>query len=1037
MVNKLKTIGKILIAVTVMVNTVMPAHASLVFTNDVFQNEASIFRVGQGYDADATGSTLKLEFGTTNTKTFMWDQADSAFSFSNNVDFNSNQMLQARIENTTGANSLPGGAVGLGLGGRGRIVQLTGIDTVAPGCTLSPNCGSGTYVWDGSTWISLTGSTSSNFNKLITVGSTGSDYTTIAAGAAYLQTLSGGIILLSAETHQVTTAVNMTNLIIIGKDSSRSTIQISGAGQLDSFDSTYEYLTMDVNSITDDMAIDVQAGANALLFNYVDVNVQDAGDSLVDSNAGTAPTVNIKFIKTNESGGSGTVLKTKALSNINTASSIYIDSRNSDVPLQMSDWNVTLAGGGSVNTSGIIYPVPADSIFVSPGMNLQGAIDSLESIGNGGLITLLPGTYNITSPLTIDDDGIEIVGYGDSSIINASGFTGGPTVAAIQVGAANGTAAKSDVVLKDFKLLVTGTGASDIHGIRVNGGEDNRIDNVTVEKISGTSGSGTPNARMGIQMIDAAAGCTGTCVLTRPVIIKSRVLGTSAATAYFTDGIHVTSDSSYNGVFGNNQGVLNALVDGNMVDYVRETSYVLVGVQNSSLFNNRGMRMGAGGNGYGIFLGNVNNINMTANVFSGSLATGAIAVGIEPFSVGSVKQTVDCIFNNNIIDGTGNNGVGFGTGFQVGAATNTQVYRNTFQNNVIKGASNGVTVAFSLNGDADNNTISNNDITGGTNAWDTGLNILSASGDMNLASLNRFTNTTTIDVDSGTATRFGVAHHRATVNPTVNDDALDGYEVGTIWINTATNTTYVSTNSATGAAVWQAVGGAGSHTQNTDTGTNSLSFTVNNTSGAGNPNVTFGSTLGSKIMSYDVANTRFNLNDNLNVAGSVTATATQTKYQFLDIAGGINNSVTEGTLAGGRSPVLQYDAAGASDTEWSFPVPDDWVAGTPINVVVYWTPSNNNALNVRWNFDYASLATGENVVAGSFTLISYTQAAPGSANPQIVSTGTNFQIPGAAMAANDMVNIRLQRDGANALDTFTGNANIQMVRIEYTGKKIL
>jgi hypothetical protein len=1034
MVSKLKTIIKILIAITTIVSTAMPANAALVFTNDVFQNEASIFRIGQGYDA-AT-SDIQLQFGTTNTENFMWSQADNAFKFSNDINLNSNQMINARIENANGANSLPGGVAGPGIGARGRIVQLTGTDTVAPGCTLSPNCGGGTYVWDGGTWISLTGTTSSNFNKLVTVGSTGSDYTTIANAAAYLQTLSGGIILLSAETHNVTTAVNMTNLIMIGKEASRTTINITGAGQLDSFDTTYEYMTIKTGAITDDMAIDVQAGSNALLFNYVDINIQDSGDSLIDSNAGVPPTSTMKFIKSNMAGGSGTILKTKALSNLNTSSAIYIDSRSSDTPLQLSDWDLTLAGGGSVNTSGIISPIPADSIIVSPNMNLQGAIDSLEHAGNGGLITLLPGTYNISSPLTIEDDAIQIVGYGDSSIINASGFTGGATVAAIQVGLTNGTDPVDDVVLRDFKLLVTGTGATDINGIRVTGGEDNIVDNVTVTKASGQSGTGA-TARMGIQMIDAAAGCAGTCVLTRPVVIHCRVLGSATTSSYFTDGIHVTSDPSYAGVFGNNQGIVNALVDGNNVDYVRETAYVFVGANNSSLYNNRASRMGAGGTGaYGIFMGNVKDTNMTANVFNSSLSATAIAIGIDPFNTGALKQTLDSIFTNNVIDGTSAGGLGFATGFQVGNATNVEVSRNSFQNNTIKGAATGTTTAFTVVGNADDNTISDNDIAGGTNAWTTGVNLGSALQERNLVSLNRFTNTTTLIADTGTATKIGVYQHRGAANPTVNDDSADGYVVGMVWVNTTANTSFILTNSTVGAAVWQAVGGAGSHTQNTDTGTTGLSFLINSTSGAGNPNVTFGTTLGNKIVSYDVANTRFNLNDNLSITGSVTATATQTKYQYLDIAGGVNNSVTVGTLAGGRSPVLQYDQANNSDTAWSFPVPDDWVAGTSINVVVYWTPSDATAGNVRWNFDYASLATTETVVAGSFTAINYTQAAPG-VSVAVTTTGTNFQIPGAAMAANDMVNVRVRRAGADPLDTYTGNANIQMVRIEYTGKKLL
>jgi len=1036
MVQYFKTIGKILLTLSLVLGVALPANASLVFTNDVFQNEANIFRIGQGYDADASGSNLKLEFGTTNTKTFMWDQANNSFNFSNDVSFGENKMLSAELEPVS---ALPGGAGGLGPTGEGRVVILNLQDQIAPGCTLAPYCGGGTYVWNGSTWISLTGSTSSNFNKLITVGSTGADYTTIAAGAAYLQTLSGGIILLSAETHNVTTAVNMTNLIMIGKDASRTTVNITGVGQLDSYDTTYEYLTIHTGAITDDMAIDVQSGSNAMLFNYVDINIQDAGDSLIDSNAGTAPTVNLKFIKSNEAGGSGTILKTKALSNLNTSSSIYVDSRSSDTPLQISDWNLTLSGGGSVNTSGIISPIPADSIFVSPNMNLQGAIDSLEFAGRGGLITLLPGTYNISAPLTIDDDGIEIVGYGDSSVINASGFTGGSTVGAIQVGAANGTAAKSNVVLKDFKLQVTGTGGSDIHGIRVTGGADNRVDNVTVVKISGTSGSGTPAARMGIQMIDAAAGCTGTCVLTRPVIYKSRVLGTSSATAYFTDGIHVTSDPDYPGVFGNDQGISNALVDGNFVDYVRETAYVFVGAQNSSLFNNRASRMGAAGGGgaYGIFLGSVSNTNMNANVFTNSLSTSAIAVGIDPFSIAGGKSTTDSIFNNNVIDGmTGTGAVGFDTGFQIGNASNTTVHRNSFSNNTVNGAAVATTNAITVRGDADDNTFSGNTINGGANLWDTGIALGVATEERNILIDNRFVNTTALITDAGTATKTDVTTHRVAAAPTVNDDSGDGYQEGMVWVNTTTNTAYVLADNTAGAAVWTQMGGGAGHTQNTDTGTTSNTFTLDNDNTGGNVTLQFGAALGETI-TRSSANARFELSDPLYVAGSITTTNTQTKYQFLDIAGGVNNSVTVGTLAGGRSPVLQYDAAGASDTEWSFPVPDDWVAATPINVVVYWTPSNNNALNVRWNFDYASLAVGENVVAGGFTQINYTQAAPGSANPQIVTTSTNFQIPGAAMAANDMVNIRLQRDGASGLDTFTGNANIQMVRIEYTGKKIL
>ena len=151
------------------------------------------------------------------------------------------------------------------------------------------------------------------------------------------------------------------------------------------------------------MAIDVASGANSLSFEWVDFDIQDSGDSLIDSNAGTPPRVTMKFIKCDGSAGNGTILKSIALSNLNVTSTIFVDSRSADNSLQMSDWDVSLVAGGNVNTTGTISSIPSNSIIVSPNMNLQGAIDSLESTGSGGLITLLPGTHNITQPLTIEE----------------------------------------------------------------------------------------------------------------------------------------------------------------------------------------------------------------------------------------------------------------------------------------------------------------------------------------------------------------------------------------------------------------------------------------------------------------------------------------------------------------------------------------------------------------------------------------------------------------------------------------------------------
>ena len=45
--------------------------------------------------------------------------------------------------------------------------------------------------------------------------------------------------------------------------------------------------------------------------------------------------------------------------------------------------------------------------------------------------------------------------------------------------------------------------------------------------------------------------------------------------------------------------------------------------------------------------------------------------------------------------------------------------------------------------------------------------------------------------------------------PTVNDDSGDGYEIGLIWVNTATDTAYILLDDTVGAAVWEEIGAGG------------------------------------------------------------------------------------------------------------------------------------------------------------------------------------------------------------------------------------
>lgn len=814
------------------------AHARILFESEfLFINpiaQPNEFIIDQ---VDDTSTDVELQFGNSGGSDGLltWDITNNEFDVASPVNFNQNELREAVIENI---GALPG------TGDPGEILYLTSDGNP--------------YVWDDvqGTWEDIT-AISAFASKVISVG-TGLDFSNIEAGASYLNTLSGGIMLLAAETHTVTNATDLTNIILIGKDASQTTVQISGSGQLDSFDTRFQDLTLDINAITDDMAIDVQSGTSSLFFTNVEFDILDSGDSLIDSNAGAAPTVTIRIVNSTQTGTSGTMVKAEATGNLDTGSGIYLSSANGNGLLQFEDWDVTLAGATNVLTSGTLTTVPSDTIFVYPGMNLQAAINSVTS---GGTIILLPGTHSITSPLLISNDNIEIQGYGDDSVISATGFSSPTdTTAAVQLGAADGTAPVDGITLRDFKVEVTGDegGGTDIHGVRAAGGMDLLVDNITVQKISGTSGSGA-TARMGIHFIDGTSQ-----ELMRPVIRNTRVLGNGGSN-YFTDGIHVTSNAAIPGVFGNSTGITDPLVEGNYVDYVRETAYVYVGTTGGNLNNNRATQMGAGGSGYGIFLGEVTNVVMDANVFSGSLGTTSIAIGVDSFNTGALTETRDSVFTNNIIDGIENGGVGFGTGFQIGNATNVNVQGNAFRNNVIRGASTEAgTVAMVWRGDASQNMISENNIIGGTNAWDTGIN-LDGTGTQtnNTIRGTLYDNVTAELTDSSTALLRGVDYHQDTVNPTVNDD-IDNYKVGSLWINTTSDVVFSLVDNTDGAAVWNFLVG--------DQFTTSNTFTIDQDDTGGNVTLQFGTSL-AETLTWDNTNSEFDLSDDLNITGGLITSA--------------------------------------------------------------------------------------------------------------------------------------------------------------------
>ena len=195
---KNKIIG-VLVTVLLVVQAT-PAYARIIFEGEfLLENSGNAWVIDS--QNDATGN-ISLQFGGTLAETITYNTANSWFEFSGDISLGQNQIKNAAIENLANAPASPV---------TGQIYHNT--------------TDANSYIWNGTGWDDITAINSTS-TKVITIG-TGLDYATIAAGATYLSGLSGGIMLLSAETHSITSAINLSNISLVGKDPTKTTISIS------------------------------------------------------------------------------------------------------------------------------------------------------------------------------------------------------------------------------------------------------------------------------------------------------------------------------------------------------------------------------------------------------------------------------------------------------------------------------------------------------------------------------------------------------------------------------------------------------------------------------------------------------------------------------------------------------------------------------------------------------------------------------------------------------------------------------------------
>jgi hypothetical protein len=137
----------------------------------------------------------------------------------------------------------------------------------------------------------------------------------------------------------------------------------------------------------------------------------------------------------------------------------------------------------------------------------------------------------------------------------------------------------------------------------------------------------------------------------------------------------------------------------------------------------------------------------------------------------------------------------------------------------------------------------------------------------------------------------------------------------------------------------------------------------------------------------------------------------------------------------GTPPVYYYQLAfDASQEEWAvwqFRMPADY-ASAPVAKIQYKMTSATSG-NVVWTVRIAAITPGDAVSVSAKTFAtadSVTDAVPGTVGylDEASLTMTNTD----SVAAGDLVLVRLARDGANASDTATGDAECVGITLQYT-----
>ena len=307
----------------------------------------------------------------------------------------------------------------------------------------------------------------------------------------------------------------------------------------------------------------------------------------------------------------------------------------------------------------------------------------------------------------------------------------------------------------------------------------------------------------------------------------------------------------------------------------------------------------------------------------------------------------------------------------------------------------------------------------------------------------------------------------ATVDPTANEDSGDGYAVGSIWINTTGDKSFVCVDATVAAAVWKetsagAGGGIGSVVEDTTPQLGGMLDVNGQSIGDGALELLMFIEVASAVNEVTIKNaatgnapelqaTGDNADIDLNLVpkgtGKIKAGGKQVgtvgRQTVVIPIGAANSTATAGGPAIVRVEAatndVNYDAGDldASADEhyyFNFKLPLSWNAGT-ITYRAFWTTAATGTTGIALSLKARAVGDNEAIDGAWGTPVVVTDDAQSGAGKMLVTAESAALTIGNTPTVDKMIFFDLLRDVSDANDDMTEDARLLLVEIYFTTNK--